>query len=260
MTENAEHGIAGAAYNNLPNLKPEPMLMCLCGRVFREPTWGDAGEALDAHLSEVITVQRGPYGAWVELQRQKHAVASMEEDEKEFFCYWLARVYEAGHRDTSYEEGETLSEALRNINQVLGFAGYEPDDGSREALLNKSFGWQRETKDDDAKQNLGFEHLEERLKTVDDFVGYLSAAFTEGKDAFYLAVRDVTLITHGRAAQAALEQAAQTVIDFDDWKGCGCSECKADARSHAVNESESMASLAMEIRALKPDAATGDDK
>ena len=50
------------------------------------------------------------------------------------------------------------------------------------------------------------EHLEERLKTVDDFAGYLSAAFTEGKDTFYLAVRDVTLITHRRAATAALEQ------------------------------------------------------
>lgn len=77
------------------------------------------------------------------INELKAAAASTEaRDEREFFCYWLARIYEAGHRDTSYEEGETLSEALRNINQVLGFAGYEPDDGSREALLKKGFGWQ----------------------------------------------------------------------------------------------------------------------
>ena len=82
-----------------------------------------------------------------ELERVRNEAATAA---TEFFCYWLARIYEAGHRDTSYEEGETLNEALRNINQVLGFAGYEPDDRSREALLKKSFGWQRETKDDNA--------------------------------------------------------------------------------------------------------------
>lgn len=55
--------------------------------------------------------------------------------QREFFCHWLARVYEAGHRDTSYEEGETLDSVLREINQVLGFAGYEPQSKDREGLL-----------------------------------------------------------------------------------------------------------------------------
>jgi len=53
----------------------------------------------------------------------------------ELLCHYLARVYEAGHRDTSYEEGETLDEALRQVNQVLGFAGYEPGSKERVALL-----------------------------------------------------------------------------------------------------------------------------
>lgn len=54
---------------------------------------------------------------------------------RELLCHYLARVYEAGHRDTSYEEGETLDEALRQVNQVLGFAGYEPESKERAALL-----------------------------------------------------------------------------------------------------------------------------
>lgn len=60
------------------------------------------------------------------------------------------------------------------------------------------------------------EHLEERLKTVDDFAGYLSAAFAEGKDTFYLAVRDVTLITHKRAATAVLEQERKRILKAVD--------------------------------------------
>src|SRR5689334_16074589 len=54
---------------------------------------------------------------------------------RELLCHYLARVYEAGHRDTSYEQGETLDEALHQVNQVLGFAGYEPDSKERAALL-----------------------------------------------------------------------------------------------------------------------------
>lgn len=57
---------------------------------------------------------------------------------RELLCHYLARVYEAGHRDTSYEEGETLDEALRQVNQVLGFAGYEPESKEREALLQRA--------------------------------------------------------------------------------------------------------------------------
>jgi hypothetical protein len=63
------------------------------------------------------------------------------QNEREFFCHWLARVYEAGRRDTSIEEGETLDSVLREINQVLGFAGYEPEDGSREELLDLNCAW-----------------------------------------------------------------------------------------------------------------------
>lgn len=54
---------------------------------------------------------------------------------RELLCHYLARVYEAGHRDTSYQEGETLDEVLRQVNQVLGFAGYEPESAQRAALL-----------------------------------------------------------------------------------------------------------------------------
>lgn len=56
-----------------------------------------------------------------------------------FFCHWLARAYEAESRDTSYEEGESLREVMRQINQVLGFAGYEPESSARTDLLKRDF-------------------------------------------------------------------------------------------------------------------------
>jgi hypothetical protein len=57
----------------------------------------------------------------------------------EFLCHWLLRAYEAECRDTSYEDGESLREVMRQINQVLSWAGYEPEGPSRPALLEKSF-------------------------------------------------------------------------------------------------------------------------
>lgn len=65
---------------------------------------------------------------------------------RELLCHYLARVYEAGHRDTSYEQGETLDEALQQVNQVLGLAGYEPESAERAALMkpataNGNFPW-----------------------------------------------------------------------------------------------------------------------
>lgn len=70
----------------------------------------------------------------MDMSMQMHQEPS-EMSQREFFCHWLARVYEAGHRDTSYEEGETLDSVLREINQVLGFAGYEPCTDDRKKLL-----------------------------------------------------------------------------------------------------------------------------
>jgi hypothetical protein len=58
---------------------------------------------------------------------------------EEFFCHWLLRAYEAESRDTSYENGESLREVMRQINQVLGFAGYEPGSSQRAKLLKREF-------------------------------------------------------------------------------------------------------------------------
>lgn len=81
--------------------------------------------------------------AWADLESRIAAIsaAPVDAEAREFFCYWLARVYAAGRRDTSYEEGETLDEALRQINQVLGFAGYESESSERTELLKKKFSW-----------------------------------------------------------------------------------------------------------------------
>lgn len=69
------------------------------------------------------------------------AVTEAQREAAEFFCHWLLRAYEAIHRDTSYEEGENLDGIAREINQVIGFAGYEPESAAREQLLAKKFSW-----------------------------------------------------------------------------------------------------------------------
>lgn len=46
------------------------------------------------------------------------------------------------------------------------------------------------------------------------------------------------------------ERCAETVEDFDGWVSCTCSECRADAGSHAVRIGASMEALAAAIRNL----------
>lgn len=80
------------------------------------------------------------------LKQQRDEIDAKQREEllkpqREFFCHWLARVYEAGHRDTSYEQGETLDSVLREVNQVLGFSGYEPESRERDELLKRKFAW-----------------------------------------------------------------------------------------------------------------------
>lgn len=62
------------------------------------------------------------------------------QSEREFFCYWLAKAYVAGRRVPLTRHRE-IDEVLREVNQVLAFAGYEPDDDSREELLAKKCTW-----------------------------------------------------------------------------------------------------------------------
>jgi hypothetical protein len=50
------------------------------------------------------------------------------------------------------------------------------------------------------------------------------------------------------AVQAERERCAKLVEEFREWASCECSECKADARAHAVDEVESMKRLAAQIR------------
>ena len=40
------------------------------------------------------------------------------------------------------------------------------------------------------------------------------------------------------------EEIRQRILDFNDWEWCNCSECKCDARSHAVNTTTSLERLA----------------
>jgi len=44
------------------------------------------------------------------------------------------------------------------------------------------------------------------------------------------------------------EQIAEIVEEFDDWVWCTCSECKANAGSHAVKTEPSLSRLAAKIR------------
>ena len=44
------------------------------------------------------------------------------------------------------------------------------------------------------------------------------------------------------------EQCAKVVENFEDWVRCTCSECKADAHSHAVKTEASLSRLAETIR------------
>lgn len=69
------------------------------------------------------------------------AVRDSQREAAEFFCHWLLRAYETIHRDTSYEEGENLDSIARELNQVIGFAGYEPESEARARLLAKKFSW-----------------------------------------------------------------------------------------------------------------------
>lgn len=78
---------------------------------------------------------------FLELSQFTKAQTGREILQREFFCHWLVRAYDAGHRDTSYEEGESLDNVLREINQVLGFAGYEIESWERAKLLTRKFTW-----------------------------------------------------------------------------------------------------------------------
>lgn len=78
-------------------------------------------------------------GRFKSLFEQAKIHLDHEQREREFLCHWLARAYEAESRDTSYEEGESLREVMRQINQVLGWFGYEPGSAARADLVAQSF-------------------------------------------------------------------------------------------------------------------------
>lgn len=93
--------------------------------------------------------EQSMHAAWRKrAEEAESALAQARKDQRrgdaEFFCHWLLRAYEAIHRDTSYEEGETLDNLARELNQVIGFAGYEPESEARAELLKKEFSWTQE--------------------------------------------------------------------------------------------------------------------
>lgn len=50
--------------------------------------------------------------------------------------------------------------------------------------------------------------------------------------------------------RVVVEACAEVIDGFDSWQLCECSECKLDARSHAIAIEESRTALLNEIRAL----------
>lgn len=96
-------------------------------------------ETVAVHWEELLTAFAAALA-----QARKEAARQTRQGDAEFFCHWLLRAYEAIHRDTSYEEGESLDNLARELNQVIGFAGYEPESVARAELLKKEFSWTRE--------------------------------------------------------------------------------------------------------------------
>ena len=57
------------------------------------------------------------------------------------------------------------------------------------------------------------------------------------------------------ARVTALEEAVIALEEFDEWVSCKCSECRADANSHAVDIPQSLSALVATVRDLAPDAS-----
>ena len=80
--------------------------------------------------------------------------------------------------------------------------------------------------------------------------GWIANNEREGEYGFYRNVQRVLGLISDDAAASMRSLCVEKVNEFDDWVWCKCSECRADARSHAVDCHASLSNLAKELESL----------